>query len=436
MPNKEKHVLIVGAGIAGLTTAYYLNQKGFEVTVFERFNGDDNSSYGNAGLVAPRHIIPLSSPGVINKGLRWMFKKESPFYIKPRFNKDLASWLWKFKKSATQKHVDEAGPVLRDMLFRNQDLLIELEKNEGLDFDFHKNGHLTLCETERTLNKEIVNAKKANELKVPTQILSAEEVFEKEPDVPKNIKGAVFYPKDAHLHPGKLMNGLKKLLKASGVHFKVNTKVIDLCQKSPDHVEIKTSHHKIVKGTDVVLCSGTWTPNLLKKLHINLPVQAGKGYSITLKNPATLPTANFLIADKKVAVTPMGNSIRFAGTMEIVDEKDKSITKSKVRALKKAIIQFYPQYTMNNLDGKEVWAGLRPCSPDGLPYVGKLDSFDNIFVSTGYSMVGMSLSLAGAEMITQLIEDGKAKLAHPLNDPNRYNKHNKIKKHAAKQNLV
>lgn len=426
MSNKKKHVLVIGAGIAGLTSAYYLNKRGFNVTIFEKTEGDDNCSYGNAGLIAPRHIIPLSSPGVINKGLRWMFKKESPFNIKPRLNKDLISWLWKFKKAATNKRVKEAGPVLRDLLFRNQELLIELEEKETLDFDFQRNGHLTLCETEKGLESSSENAQKAKELGVPAEVLSAEKVFEMEPDIPKDIYGAVYYPKDAHLHPGKLMNGLKKLLKERGVDFKTNTKIAKLKQKSDDVVEIVSSDNKITVGTDIVLCSGAWTPDLLKPLHLNLPIQAGKGYSITLKNPPNLPSVNFLLAEKKVAITPMGNDIRFAGTMEIVG-KDKSITKPKINALKKTIIQFYPQYSMKDLDDQKIWVGLRPCSPDGLPYVGKLNSYKNIFVSTGYSMIGMSLSFSGAEMIAQLIENGEANLSHPLTNPNRYMKHSEIK---------
>src|SRR5699024_4425265 len=418
MSDKTKHVIIIGAGIAGLTTAYYLREHGAEVTSCEKGDGQDNCSYGNAGLIAPRHVIPLASPGVISQGLRWMLKKESPFYIKPRLNKDLISWAWKFRKAATQKHVKQAGPVLRDLLFRNQELLTELEGKESMNFGFQKKGHLTLCHTQKGLQAAAESAETASDLGVPTEVLSAEEVQEMEPNIQMNIHGAVYYPKDAHVHPGHLMNQLKSLLRKKGVSFEFNKEIIDLRQDD-DMVKAVSSDGQEIKGTHVVCCSGAWTPDLMKRLHVNMPIQAGKGYSITLKNPSKTPQVNALLAEKKVAITPMKDELRFAGTMEIVG-KDTSVTPAKIRALKKSVIQYYPDYSMDDLDDQDVWVGLRPCSPDGLPFVGKVEPYDNIFVSSGHSMVGMSLGFASGEIVSQLITNGQAKLSHPLIDPKRY----------------
>src|SRR5699024_3483066 len=242
--DKTNHVIVIGAGIAGLASAYYLSKKGADVTVCEKGDGEDNCSYGNAGLIAPRHIIPLSSPGVISQGLRWMLKAESPFYIKPRFNKDLISWVWKFKKASTPKRVEAAGPVLRDMLFRNQNLLIDLEQKESMNFGFQKNGHLTLCKTETGLKKEAVKAQKASALGVRAEVLSAKEVQEMEPNITMNIRGAVYYPGDAHLDPGHLMNQLKSLLQKRGVTFRLNTKIIEVHEKGEGKVEVVSSDHQ------------------------------------------------------------------------------------------------------------------------------------------------------------------------------------------------
>ncbi len=419
MSEKLNHVIVIGAGVAGLAAAYYLNKKGAEVTVCDKGDGDDNCSYGNAGLIAPRHVIPLASPGAISQGLQWMLKKESPFYIKPRLNKELISWAWKFKKAATSEHVEKVGPVLRDMLFRNQDLLIELEKKNVMDFGLQRKGHLTLCRTEEGLEKAADNAQKASALGVPTEVLSAKEVHKMEPNIRMDIHGAVYYTEDAHLHPGDLMDQLKDLLCKQGVNFRFNEKIIGINELLGGKVEVVSSKNSKIKGSHAVLCCGVWTPKLVKQLGFNLPVQAGKGYSITLNNPSKAPRINALLAEKKVAITPMKGDLRFAGTMEVVGI-DKSITPAKVSALKKSVLQYYPEYSMADLNKQEVWVGLRPCSPDGVPFIGKVGDYKNILVSTGHSMVGMSLSFASGEIISQLICKGQAKLFHPLMDPNRY----------------
>lgn len=419
MTEITKKALIVGAGISGLAAAYELNKSGMNVTVLEKTDGTDNCSYGNAGLIAPRYITPLASPGVINQGLKWMFKKESPFYIHPRLNKELIKWVWKFKRSATEKHVNAAGPILRDLILRNQVLIENILEEEQLDFDYFQNGHLTICETEAGLKKEIESAKRAEALGITATVLSEEQVFEKEALVPENTIGAVYYPKDAHLNPNKLMNSLKKSLIKKGVVFKTHKKIVNVLESSTKGVELITAERESFAGDIAIVCSGVWTSDLVKNLNYKIPIQAGKGYSITLKNPPDIPRYNFTMAEKKVAVTPMKEAMRFAGTMEVVG-RNTSITKPKVNAIKKAILEFFPQYTMTDLDKESIWVGLRPCSPDGMPYIGKLANYENIYISSGYSMIGMSLSFAAAEVLRQLITQGNAELNHPLIDPNRF----------------
>lgn len=420
MQNPKKHALIVGAGISGLATAYHLNQAGMDVTVFDKTDATNNCSFGNAGLIAPRYIIPLASPGVISQGLGYMLKKESPFYIHPRLNKDLISWLWKFKKAATAERAKAAGPVLRDMIRRNQKILEDLQEKDNLEFCYHKNGHLTLCETAATLEKEKKAAERAEELGVEAKILSAEEVFKMEPNAPKNTIGASFYPEDAHLHSNQLMIHLRQLLQERGVQFKLHTEIKNITESPTGEVQAISAAKESFTGDYLVVCGGAWTADLMKKLQVNVPIQAGKGYSITLKNPPNSSRYNFTMEEKKVAVTPMGDSMRFAGTMEIVG-RDMSITAPKVNAIKKAILEFFPEYSMEDLNQEDVWVGLRPCSADGMPYIGKINTRKNIYISSGYSMVGMSLSFTAGEIIKELITTGKAELLNPLIDPNRFN---------------
>lgn len=419
MQTNKQSALIIGAGVSGLASAYFLNKAGFQVSVFDKTEATDNCSFGNAGFIAPRYITPLASPGIINEGLVYMLKKESPFYIKPRLNLDLIKWGLKFKKAATKERVEAAGPVLRDMIQRNQQILENLVEQEKLDFLYQKHGHLTICETQESLDKEKSAIKRANELGIEARILSAEEAFEKEPYLPKSIIGAAHYPGDSHLSPGKLMTELRAYLEKEGVQFILNAEVSQLVEEN-NKIELTTVQNQKYKADVAVICAGVWTQDLGKKINVNLPTQAGKGYSITLKNPPAMFHHNFTMADRKVAVTPIGSdTMRFSGTMEIVG-KDTSITKPKVNAIKRAVLEFYPQYTMEDLDEEEVWVGLRPCSADGMPYVGRLKGYSNLYVSSGFAMVGMSMSFASAEIIQQLITEGKAELDNRLIDPNRF----------------
>lgn len=416
----SKHVIVVGAGVTGISTAYYLSKAGADVTVVDKRDGVDNCSYGNAGMIVPSHIVPLASPGIISKGLRWMLKAETPFYIKPRLDKELLSWGWKFKQASTQQHVKESGPVLRDLLLRNRKLLVDLEKEESLNFGFQKNGLFNLCKTEKGLEEEAEVAEKANALGIPAETLSANEVREMEPNIDMDIIGATYFPKDAHLHPGSLMEGLKDLLNKQGVDFRLNTTVAGVEEKNNTVQVNLDSDEDSIKGTHVVLCAGAWTPTLADSVGFSMPIQAGKGYSITLDEPKSTPQICALLAEAKVSMTPMMGKMRFGGTMEIVG-RDETVTPAKISALKKSVVEYFPEYSMSDLDGQEVWVGLRPCSPDGMPYIGKINQHNNIFASTGQAMMGMSLSFSSAEIIRQLIFDEKAELSHPLVSPNRYN---------------
>lgn len=416
---KNKEIVIIGAGIAGLSAAYFLNKSGFQVRVLDKGNGLDNCSYGNAGMIVPSHIIPLASPGVISKGLKWMLKPESPFYIHPAFDRDLFSWGWKFRKAATHQHVEESAPLLRDLLMENRQILINLEEDESLDFDLQKNGLFMFCKTEEGLEEEAEVAEKANSIGVPAQILSAEEVRRMVPNIKLDIIGATYFPKDSHIYPGSLMDGLKKLLTERGVEFIFNEEVTDLDIQSGGVKGIKTEGGGLIPADRVVLATGAWSKQLTGKIGMNLPLQAGKGYSITLENPNPKPEMCGIFAEVKVTMTPMNGMLRFAGTMEITSPNLK-INPKKISGLKKSVISYLPEYRMSDLENQKVWVGLRPCSPDGLPYVGKSKKISGLYFSTGQAMMGMSLGMVSGKILSELITNGNSELAHPLIDPNRY----------------
>lgn len=416
----NKRVIIVGAGITGISTAYYLNKAGLDVTIIDKDEAGDNCSYGNAGMIVPSHFIPLSSPGVVGKGLRWMLKADSPFYIKPRFNKDLINWGWKFMRAATEKRANAAAPVLKDLLLKNRELLIELEQIENLNFGLQKKGLFMFFNTNKGYEDEKHIIAKANKLNMPAKLLSAAEVKKMEPNLKMNILGAGYYPDDAHFYPGALMDGLKAVLKRKEVKFLLNSPVKGLVKRGETITGVQTSGGKIHYCSDVVICTGAWTPSLNKAFGISLPMQAGKGYSITIKKPKVVPNHCSMLSEAYVAVTPMNGTLRFAGTMEMTG-LDTSINQKKITALKKAVSNYLPDYSSDNFLDQDIWVGLRPCSPDGLPYVGKLAQYTNAYVSTGHAMLGMSLGLISGKIISNLIKTGETESNHSLMHPDRYN---------------
>ncbi|REL38023.1 FAD-dependent oxidoreductase [Rhodohalobacter sp. SW132] len=416
---ESNRVIIIGAGIAGLFTAYYLNRRGLEVTILDKDTGKDNCSYGNAGMIVPSHIIPLSSPGIISKGLKWMLEPESPFYIRPRLSLDLLKWGWEFKKASTDEHVKQAGPVLRDLLMASRELLIDFESEENSSFGYEKRGLLMFCNTEKGLKKEVEAAEIAQQLGVPAEVLTADQVKEMEPDLNLNIIGATYYPKDAHLHPGSLMDSLKELLVSRGVTFHWNTEIEKMDQSGGKIRTLHSSDGKEWKADTYILCAGAWSAGIAKKFGTQMLMQAGKGYSITIEEPVKRPLNCGIFAERKVTMTPMFGSLRFAGTMEIVGT-DTRINRAKMNGLKKSVCEYLPEFSMNDLEGHPVWTGLRPCSPDGMPYVGTVSSLKNVYASTGHAMMGMSLAPSCGKIVADLITEGKSDLNHSLINPNRF----------------
>ncbi|HKJ32060.1 MAG TPA: FAD-dependent oxidoreductase [Balneolales bacterium] len=411
--------IVVGAGIAGLGVAYFLNKAGQDVTVIDKDDGTDNCSYGNAGMIVPSHIIPLASPGVISKGLKWMLNPESPFYIHPKLDKSLFQWGWNFKKASTKKHVDESAPLLRDLLLTNREIVCQLEEEESLKFDFHKTGLFMFCNTEKGLEEEAEAAEKAKSVGMPAQILNAEEVRDMDPGIDLDIIGATYYPKDSHLYPGALMDGLKKLLKDRGVRFEFQTEFKEILLNSGKVTGILSNDIRTFEASNVVICTGAQSQQIAKRFGLHLLLQAGKGYSITLPKPKKQPKNCGIFSEVKVTMTPMNGMLRFAGTMEITGP-DQSVNPKKLAGLKKSVCQYLPDYQLDDFNNQKVWVGLRPCSPDGLPYVGRYNQIEGLYISTGQAMMGMSLGLVSGQIVADLITRGKSHLVHPLIDPNRY----------------
>jgi D-amino-acid dehydrogenase len=399
----SKHVLIVGGGIVGLSTAWYCARKGYRVTLVER-GGPDRSgcSFVNAGMLVPSHIVPLASPGMVRLGLRWMWNPESPFYLKPRLDPDLLSWGWRFNRAATQSHVERAAPVLRDLHLASRDCYREWAALWNNAFDLVERGMLMLCNTAHGLDEEAKAAEYARRLGMQAEVLTAAEAAEREPALRMEIEGAVYFPVDSQVTPMRVMSVLADEVERAGVDVSCHT-VVEGWRRAGARIEsLRVRGGEEISADEYVVCAGFWSQAAVRELGVNIPMQAGKGYSMTLDKPAALPRICAILSEARVAVTPMEGSLRFAGTMELGGDEE-TIDGARVRGMVKSIAAYYPDITQAQLQHATVRTGLRPCSPDGLPYVGRVSRYANLSVATGHAMMGMSLGPITGKVIAEML---------------------------------
>jgi len=306
-----KNCIIIGGGIIGLCTAYYLQKEGHQVTVIDQSNMDGGASYVNAGYISPSHFIPLSAPGVVKKGIQWMFDPSSPFYVKPRANIDFLKWAWAFNKSCNPVHVEKSIPVIKDIAVMSHELYEDIEKEDGFDFHFEKKGLLMLCQTEEMLEEEAKLVRLANEIDLEAIILGREAVQQLEPNVKLNVAGATLYKCDSHSTPQEFMVNIKADLLKKGVKILSNEKVVDIDINDRLISGVKTNK-QTYQADEYILSAGSWTGLVAKKLGMNLLLQAGKGYRINVGRDTGI-SYPAILAEAKAAVTPMNGVTRFAG---------------------------------------------------------------------------------------------------------------------------
>jgi len=411
-----KHITIIGGGIIGLCTAYYLQQDGHQVYVIDKNNISQGASFVNAGFISRSHIIPLAAPGIITKGLKMMFNANSPFFIKPRLEKEFLQWAWAFKKSATQSKVDKAIPVYKNFIAYSAQLYNELKQKELFDFHIEKKGLIVCYKTQKYAAIETKIGKRAVLEGLDVDFLTPDDTQKLEPAFSSDILGAVYYKDDLHATPVLFMKELKKYLKRQGVQLFLNEKVLSLKTKGNTLTHIKTDKQTL-SVDEVVFASGSWTPHILNKIGIKLLLQAGKGYRIDINPPTTIQIPA-LLAEAKVAVTPMQNFTRFAGTMEI-DRINHTIFKNRVLAIANLAKNYYRNLHIPEKAINQATCGLRPVTPDGLPYIGKLSFYKNITVATGHAMMGWTLAPATGKLVTQIIDDKKPEIPLELFNPER-----------------
>ena len=407
VPEESQEVLIVGGGVIGLCCGWYLSKAGCKVTILDRDPTRKSAcSDENAGMVVPSHFIPLAAPGVISQGLKWMFNSKSPFYMRPRLDPALWSWCWKFFRHANKCHVEKSKHLLSAISLESRRLFLELA--DDLNFNLETYGLMMLCQTEAGLEEEARIAVMASEVGVKAEVCGANRVRELDPNVQMEVVGGVWFSQDCHLDPGVFMEQLRTGIRSSGGTF-LDDECTNFIKKDRCIAGIKTAEGGRLNAEHVIIAGGTWTPELTKQLGLSIPIQGGKGYSITLREPAELPQLCYLLKEARIAVTPMDGQLRVGGTMEICGT-DLSVSRKRVQGIIESFCKFFPSFTPEDFTGLDAWSGLRPCTPDGLPCIGPVPGLQNVTVATGHAMLGLSLGPVTGKLVTDLITQGKPEL--------------------------
>jgi D-amino-acid dehydrogenase len=329
-----------------------------------------------------------------------MFNNKSPFYIRPSLSTELLSWGMKFIKSSTQKKVKEAATALLEISLYSKELYEQLSKVAGFDFALEKNGIIMYYKTPKKEDEELHVAEKARSMGLIVEALDKTQVQKLEPEFELDILGAVHYHCDAHLYPNKLIAQLIKHLQGTGVAIHRHSPV--------QHIIIENGFiKKVIAGNCeyesdiIVMAAGSWLPEIAKMAHLNIPMMPGKGYSFTNDKPQKKLNVPAILCEARVAITPMNGHMRYGGTMEIAAVNNK-INLNRVEGIVESVTKYFPDIQLKRPDKKDIWYGFRPCSPDGLPYLGYTNKLKNLIVAGGHAMMGLSLGPATGKIVADL----------------------------------
>ncbi len=405
---EKSDVIVIGGGVIGLCSAYFLQKSGATVTVVERGEIGGECSWGNAGLIVPSHVIPLATPGIIAKGLKWMFDSESPFYIKPRMNLQFLSWLWQFRKACSLARIEKSIPVLHGLLQASHDIYKNFTANGELDFSLEEKGLLMLCKTEKGFDEERKAAEAGRALGMKITDMSRDELLAMDPALQTSAPFGVYYHQDMHFNPDHFTQALKKHLETKDVRFLTHAEATGFIRRGEKLLGLLTTKGTL-QGEQFVLACGSWSPQVADFLKLRLPVEAGKGYSVTTAAPKNFSKIPSMLSEAKVAITPLGEKIRYAGTMELAG-LDLHVNQRRVNAILKAVADYFPNLELSAAFQEKPWSGLRPCTPDGLPIIGRANQFENLTIATGHAMLGVSLAPITGQLVGQIVAEQTASL--------------------------
>jgi D-amino-acid dehydrogenase len=393
-------VVVLGAGVIGAACAHYCLELGRPVTIVDQGPFGKGCSHGNCGLICPSHVLPLAGPGAARRALAAMMRRDAPFSIRPRLDRELWRWLVAFRKRCNRRDMLAAGRAINSLLQSSKTLYDELFASGVLEAEYEKRGLLYVLHTQKGMEHFAAAERLTREeFGVSAQRLEGDEVSRFEPALKEGLAGGWHYSCDAHLRPDKLMQSWRRSLESREAAVRENCSFVGFERTGRRVAAALLSDGRVEAGVFVVAC-GAWTSRRNAELGCRLPIQPGKGYSLTMPRPAQCPSVPLLFDEHRVAVTPMQSGYRLGSIMEFAGY-DESLAAGKLEMLRRGASHYLREPLGQG--EQEPWYGWRPMTPDSLPIIGRAPALENVFVAAGHNMLGVSMAPATGKLIAELI---------------------------------
>ena len=403
-------VVVIGGGVVGTSTALSLADRGFSVELIEAGTVGGGCSHGNCGYLCPSHVRPLAVPGAVRGAISAWLAGSGALRIAPRFDPTLWRWLWSFARRCRAPLAEESSRGRHALLNSSRALYRRLE-TRGFEGELDETGLLLVYRSEREFEAHARTAELLKkEFAIPTESFAGEALTDFEPTLLAGLAGGWWYPEDAQLHPDRVMASLRALAEGAGVQVREHTPVEGLVVEGSRIVAARTASGDR-EADHFVLAAGSLTPRLAGEVGLRLPIQPGKGYSITMAPPSRVPARPMVFEDHHVAVTPFRNTFRLGSTMEFAGY-DRSLSPDRIGLLRRSAAAHLIDPGGEAL---EEWWGWRPMTPDDLPCIGRAPELKNLHVAAGNGMIGLSSAPATGELLAELIAGEK-----PHIDPRPY----------------
>ena len=415
----ELQVIVVGGGVVGVCCAYFLALRGASVTVLEKDEVGRAASYGNAGLISPGHP-PINRPGRVGQALRSMGDRLSPLYIEPRWDPSLVRWLWAFRKFCTDRHVERSMAALAPLGHRTSDLFDELVAGEGLDCDYRRSGYLEVFDTAPGLASGRDEVEVVQRHGFSPEYLNGPALREREPLLGPRVRGGWWHDEGMVLQPYRFVLEMADRAVAHGATIRPGTEVQAIRSESGSVTGVLTAEGEYIDSDAVVLATGAYSPGLMASMGCPLPIQPAKGYHRDRRreDPQT-PDLRVpcLLAERAVFCSPMQDHVRFAGTLEF-SGLNLDVRGKRLEQLDAAARRYFAATELS--EPVSEWCGLRPCTPDGLPVIGRVPGYEGAYVTTGHAMLGLTLGPITGSVVADLVVRGSPTLEIEAFRPERF----------------